>query len=131
MSIARVGIFYLLDGKEIVLDSTPLNRAEDHGSDFLIHARDHQSFWDKEIVCKHTCIRLHSYDYYPRGRVVYRIKDGMFLFYKDKCVGPESVDQISRKLNLPPEMTLTFSDSHYKCNVCNKRYISDAIGLEF
>lgn len=124
-----VGIFYLLPDGTLALDSTPLDQAEDRGGDFLVHSRDHQTFWEQQLIRTHPELCFHSYDYCPRGRIIYRVKEAEFILYKDKCIGPKSAEEILQSLDLPRNKTRILSDPHYKCGRCNRHYVSDAIGL--
>ena len=56
---------------------------------------------------------------YPRGRVVYNIKENKYYVYHDKCikdlsniVGTEDKEKIEIR-----------EDFHYQCHKCNKNYI--------
>ena len=60
-----------------------------------------------------------DFDYFPRGRVVYNIKDDKYYVYNDKCIkdlssiiGEEEKEKIEIR-----------EDFHYQCHKCNKYYM--------
>src|SRR5271157_4150153 len=74
----HVGIFFYADSS-LHIESTPLSQAEQRGEDFLIHAGDHKYYWENTLAPSIPGYRDKSYDFFPRGRVAYSIKDRKFL----------------------------------------------------
>jgi hypothetical protein len=127
---SEVGIFYVVNS-ELFRESTPLSLAEPYGDDFLIYPGGHAQFWE-EVMRLNKALSGASYDYFPRGRVLFNVKQGRYWVYVDQCAlrNPTTVAKILSKFRLPPEKTEVSLDSHYKCHACNPEYVSDAIGLE-
>ncbi len=72
--------------------------------------------WDKYYEIKY----LVDFDYFPRGRVVYRKTDNTFLIYYDKCMEPY-IDFVTEKY-FDKAVQLHY-DEHYQCHLCNKNYV--------
>lgn len=107
----EVGLFFYV-GHEFVFYGTPLADAEKYG-DFLIHNESHLEAWN----------RLHykcDYDYYPRGRVVYRITDDTFIIYYDRCIADEIWEIAEKYRDYKVKFEL---DEHYCCHNCNENYV--------
>jgi hypothetical protein len=92
---AFVGIFWgIPDGQTytLVLDRTPLSEAEPYG-EALTHPRGHYEVWEQwrrlgpaGLARRNlpTAIVWHEYEHFPRGRVVYRIREQHFIVYADR-----------------------------------------------
>ena len=79
----EVGIFWVID--ENILGNSVLSiNAEDYG-DFKIYPLDHYTTWEK-LRQKDSDISLFAYDYFPRGRIAYNIKEDVYIIYIDKCL---------------------------------------------
>jgi len=116
----EVGIFWVFpDSKEPLINSTPISEAENYGGDFLIHKIDHSSYWQ---AIKHIYKSREDYDYYPRGRVVYSIKEDKYYIYADKCINENMISKIISKMHLPFSKYIVKSDIHYQCHTCNSDY---------
>ncbi len=122
-----IGIIYCING-EILIDSTPLNKAE-KTVDFIDHPRSHHEFWEalQEASISEAIIHeltRRDYDYYPRGRVLYSINNDMFIIYLDKCIinRKDLVEEIVKRMNLPEGKYKVMPDFHYQCAICNKDY---------
>ena len=126
----EVGIFFVIKN-ELFIESTPLSLAEPYGDDFLIHPGDHAHFW-KEVIRVKEALSGSPYDYFPRGRVLFNVKEGRYWVYVDKCTLRDSkmVAEIFSRFRLPEEETEVRLDSHYQCHACNPLYVPDAMGLE-
>ncbi|HEY9162856.1 MAG TPA: hypothetical protein VIS94_17400 [Desulfomonilia bacterium] len=124
----KVGIIFSVEG-QVLIDSTSVNEAE-KTSDYIDHPRAHSEFWEAlQEVClsegiRHTITET-DYDYYPRGRVVYSIKDRMFFVYLDRCIidNHELVDEIISRMNLSKKRCRVTTDFHYQCAFCNRNYV--------
>lgn len=87
---------------------------------------NHYSHW-QEIGRQRTDRRLSdAYDYYPRGRIVYREAEGKFILYADRCILSDQtqLDRLIRKFHLSWNMVEFFGDLHYQCHRCNKEFLS-------
>ena len=114
--IQEVGVclFFCMDRK-FKVHTCQFEEAEDSGL-FLNYPHSHLKIWDKEYASKHPGI---DFDYYPRGRVIYRKEDDTYFIYYDKCIG-EGVEAIA-SLYKGKNVVLSL-DEHYKCANCNTEY---------
>lgn len=107
-----VGVFFFVQGN-FTFDGCPLSEAEQQG-DFLIYPKSHFDVWNRYRYLKYLDNRTEvNYDYFPRGRVVYRKSDDTFIIYYDKCVEDE-IHRITRDYsdyNFKME-----PDEHYFCH---------------
>ncbi len=109
----NVGIFFVADG-ELLLHTCPLEYGERYGN-FVNFKDSHMSVWDKSYRQKYKV----DFDYYPRGRIVYRKTDDTFLIYKDKCIG----DLFDKTLIAACKGRCIFEqDEHYSCHKCLEVY---------
>ena len=109
-----VCIFFCINRKFKIHTCQP-DEAEDSGS-FLNYPHSHLKIWDKYYSKQYPKI---DFDYYPRGRVIYRKEDDTYLIYYDKCIG-EGIEAI---VSLYKGKNVVLSlDEHYKCANCNKEY---------
>lgn len=128
-----VGLFFHVDG-ELVILSTPLSEGENDG-DFINDPRGHSDCWEALRTEPENSIvhrnRAQSYDFFPRGRCLYRSKDDRYLLYVDRCIltKPDVIDEIMRLLRLPRERTDVKLDLQYRCAQCNPYYVPDDVGL--
>ncbi|MGA2675038.1 MAG: hypothetical protein ABSE99_17625 [Terracidiphilus sp.] len=112
-----VGIFWLLDGK-LVIDSTPLSKAEPYGS-ALGHPTSHIDHWKRLRRNREVPAEV-EYEEPPRGRVVFDGREQRFYLLGDKCIlsRRDVVGQIMDALHLPPSKTTEGRDEHYRCFKC-------------
>lgn len=116
VSEPQVGIFWLV-GKSLLLDTTPLSRAEKYG-DFKIHSGNHISVWEKFREAKNVPAEM-EYEEAPRGRVTFDVKNHRFRLLADRCIlrRKEIVAKIKTQMHLPKN-TSESTDSHYRCFSC-------------
>lgn len=114
----HVGLFFYVNN-DFIFSGCCLKEAQSYG-DFMIYPESHYDIWDKiKAEDKENRIKGVDYDYYPRGRVVYRKSDDTFIIYYDKCVMKE-LDRLSKEYegyNVKYEL-----DEHYCCHKCNPDY---------
>ena len=109
-----VGLFFFVNGK-FLIHKCSLNKAEEYG-DFIVYPNSHYEIWDKYYFENYGV----DFDYFPRGRVVYRKKDDTYIIYYDNCIG----DKIKRiKEIYSGKNTLLELDEHYQCHMCNEDYV--------
>jgi hypothetical protein len=125
----HVGIFFYAKGS-LYIESTPLSQAEQRGEDFLIHADDHKYYWETTLAPSTSEHRDKSYDFFPRGRVAYSVRDGIFLLHHDICIPQTKIAEVIHIMNLPAALTHIDLDVHYRCASCNGSYVSDSIWEE-
>ena len=113
----EVGIFWVL-GKRILLDTTPLIRAE-AWAEFRTHPRDHITMWG---VYQNAGVVPEEMEYedVPRGRVGYNTKTTEYLLLADRCIlkNKSLVNRIMGKMNLSHKNTKIDSDAHYRWAKC-------------
>jgi hypothetical protein len=89
---SHVGLFFYVED-EIVMLSTPMSEGENDG-DFINDPRGHSDCWEALAVDpKHSAVRKNgdkSYDFFPRGRCLYRAKDDRYMLYVDRCLVKKS-----------------------------------------
>lgn len=89
------------------------DEAEKYG-DFLNYPESHMEVWDKHYYSKYRV----DFDYFPRGRVVYNLKENCYYIYHDKCI--EDLSEILE--DYTNENYKICTDFHYQCRKCNKFY---------
>ena len=116
MSISNTGpaLFFFADG-ELLFHGCSLENAENYG-DFLNYPFSHFEIWEKNYRHKYFV----DFDFYPRGRVVYRKTDDTYLIYYDKCMEPFINAVIAKYTGKKFEIGY---DEHYQCHLCNKDYV--------
>ena len=110
----QVCLFFCIDG-ELAIHACPLAEAEAYGP-FLNYPYSHDKIWRKYYARKYNV----DFDYYPRGRVVYRKTDDTYLIYYDKCMEP-FIGTVTEKY--AGQKILLGYDEHYQCHLCNKDYV--------
>ncbi|MDR0458003.1 MAG: hypothetical protein LBH10_03100 [Burkholderiaceae bacterium] len=122
-----VGIFWGIpsagNGWTLLADAAPLAAAEPYG-DFLDHPRGHYELWEHwkaqgaaaplEISVAQAIAR-HEYEDFPRGRIVFDVKNRRFIVYADRRLQQEgTLAAIARQFGLKPGTFVVRSDSHYR-----------------
>ena len=115
-----VGIFWLL-GKRLILDVSPLSRAEASG-DWLDHSMSHDEFWTAQQRVGAVPLEI-EYLEPPRGRVLFNTKTKRYMLYADRCILKKkfAVKQIIKAMHLPSKQTDVATDGpegHYRCSRC-------------
>lgn len=108
-------LFFCVDG-DLLFHGCSLNDAEPYGI-FLNFPHSHYDVWNNNYENKYGV----EFDYYPRGRVVYRSSDDTYLIYYDKCMKPYIDSVISKYDGNKIEIGY---DEHYQCHMCNKNYVA-------
>lgn len=108
-----VGIFWFVmreSGPELLSCKTPWPEAEDYG-DFKTEATAHYDFWPR---LRKTLKLMGEYEDWPRGRVVYHVRDAVFTAYIDRQLAGNAFRTAIREVfHLPPERTRFAFDAHY------------------
>ena len=107
-------LFFYVNGN-LLFHGCSLEAAEVYGY-FLNYPCSHFEVWDELYYGKYKV----DFDYFPRGRVIYRKTDDTYLIYYDKCmeqfVGLVTAKYADKRLE-------TGYDEHYQCHKCNKGYV--------
>lgn len=109
-----VGLFFVVNGK-LLLHKCDLDLAEAN-KDFANYPKSHMDIWDKFYYSKYK----KDFDYFPRGRIVYRKADCTYIIYKDACIDNE-IDPILT--DLKDKNVIVELDEHYQCYNCNENYV--------
>lgn len=109
-----VGIFFVVNN-QVLLHTCKLAEAEKYG-DFLNYPKSHMEIWDMYYYKKYGV----DFDYYPRGRIIYNLKEEIYYIYYDECLKNDI-----KNLGIIPQNSNVklLKDFHYKCHKCNKNYV--------
>ena len=107
-------LFFVADGK-LLFYTCSVEQGET-GGDFVNYPYSHDAVW----AAKHFAAYQVDYDYYPRGRVVYRKSDDTYLVYHDVCIA-DVAQRISALYR--GKSTCLQLDEHYQCHSCNPHYL--------
>lgn len=108
-----VNLFFVVNNKFLIHECEN-EKAEKYG-DFLNYPLSHMDVWEKYYSSKYRV----DFDYFPRGRVVYNVKEECYYIYHDKCI--KNLDELLEKYKNDNYKICT--DFHYQCKNCNKNYI--------
>ena len=108
-----VGLFFVVNGR-LLLHKCDLKSAEQN-NDFANYPKSHLDVWDKYYFNKYK----KDFDFYPRGRIIYRKADNTFLIYKDSCITNEIKPILD---DLKDKKVIAELDEHYQCYNCNDNY---------
>lgn len=122
---ARVGIFFKI-GDDWLVDSTQVASGEAYG-DAVQHG-GHYEYWESATPGSGTLRRFttHDYDYFPRGRVVFFPRGGVFRVYVDNCLTQSDRDHVLALFGLenrPIEFENNTDGIHYVCSRCSSGYL--------
>lgn len=107
-------LFFCVQGR-VLFHGCTLDEAESYG-DFMNYPYSHDEIWRRSYK------RLFNvdFDYFPRGRVVYRKTDDTYIIYYDSCM-EEYIKKVSDRYE---GNKIAFGyDEHYKCHTCNEEYV--------
>lgn len=108
-----VNVFFYVNGKFLVSECE--NEKSEKYGDFLNYPKSHMEVWEEKYYNKYKV----DFDYFPRGRVVYNLKEKCYYIYHDKCIKDLS-EILERYKN---ENYKILEDFHYQCHKCNKNYV--------
>ncbi|MBQ9915552.1 MAG: hypothetical protein IJO50_05335 [Clostridia bacterium] len=117
MSLQQVcgpALFFWVRGR-LLWHGCTLQEAENYG-DFLNYPQSHDRVWEQHCAKTYRV----DFDYYPRGRVVYRKTDSTFLIYYDKCMEAQLDGILATFRDARYELCY---DEHYRCHRCNEGYV--------
>lgn len=95
----------------VIADAVPLDQGEHYGD--TIGFGGHYDFWLALVPKTPTeqLFKSHTYDYFPRGRVVYFKKSSNFRLYADRCISKTGMANIAAAFKLPAYRLAR--DEHY------------------
>lgn len=112
-----VGIFFYVKGK-VLADLVDIEHSELYG-DFRIGSNSHYNVWHE----KYYKIYKREYDYFPRGRIVYKYKEDEYILYADRCIDETGIKEILKTFDIEGhQVKVDRTDTHYVCKGCNKYY---------
>ena len=107
-------LFFFTNGG-LLFRSCSLEDAEDYGN-FKNYPHSHNYIWQKFYVKQYGV----DFDYFPRGRVIYRKSDDTYLIYYDRCM-ERDIDRVT-DMYKDKKYILSY-DEHYQCHMCNEGYV--------
>ncbi|MDO4552861.1 MAG: hypothetical protein Q4C22_04930, partial [Bacillota bacterium] len=107
-------LFFCVEG-ELLFHGCRLSEGEPYGP-FLNYPHSHLKIWTQNYEGKYGV----DFDYYPRGRVVYRKADDSYLIYYDKCMQAHIEEVALKYAGYKYEIGF---DEHYQCHQCNEYYV--------
>lgn len=110
-----VNLFFKVKDKYLIHECSNLEALK-YG-DFLNYPESHFDIWNKYYYDKY----YKEFDYYPRGRVIYNIKEKIYYIYHDNCIKEDELNEIIDKYKDKDYKVLL--DEHYSCHNCNKDYV--------
>ena len=108
-----VNLFFKVNN-QFLIHKCENEKAEKYG-DFLNYPKSHMEIWEEFYYDKYNV----DFDYYPRGRVIYNIKEDCYYIYHDKCI--TNLSEILKDYKDSKYKICT--DYHYQCYKCNKNYV--------
>jgi len=119
----RIGIFFVVD-KVLISDALPVEQCQRYGDHIQYGA--HYDYWLNLVPTTTTeaAFKSHAYDYYPRGRAVFDVKQNQVKLYVDRCIDQPTLSMIRASLELPNNTCISY-DEHYQCHHCNQMFIDD------
>ena len=112
-----VGLFFVVKSK-LIFENISIHSAEKYG-DFLIYTSSHYDVW----ITKYEKTYHKSYDFYPRGRVVFHQPTSEYVIYADQCISNNMLLSIQTSFGLiDKQFRIDQSDLHYVCHLCSKFY---------
>lgn len=114
----KVGIFFVVN-KKILYEFIDIKNAEVYG-EFKVYNGSHYEVWSE----KYETIYKKSFDYFPRGRVVYNFEIDTYILYADKCINENVLEDIMDSFGLKnKKVRIDKTDMHYVCSKCNKDFL--------
>ena len=107
-----IGSFFVVN-KSILYSAVEKEKAVPCG-DHKINQITHEEIWDEHFQDAF----FFDYDYYPRGRVEYRLIDGCYLVYIDRCLKSRDIVHIIDTFGLMNSLYEVIIDEEYQCYKC-------------
>lgn len=120
MNTSKVGIFFVVKN-EVLFDAVAVQQGE-RCDNFIEHG-GHYDFWDNLTPSNaiEQAFKDQAYDAYPRGRVVYFIREQKFRLYADTCLSSNDLQLVKEIFGL--KNAIRTKDEHYQCASCNPDFM--------
>ena len=116
--IIKTGIFWFVRG-EMFADRYDYNIENHAQKDFIDYPYSHFDMWEK--LSKNRLIGA-DFATYPRGRLLFDVKQGKYLLYLDRCITTEETKRLITFYELEKERYELSRDEHYSCDKCFRKY---------
>jgi hypothetical protein len=115
-----IGLFYVVHGR-LYWKGIPAERAD--GAYFKSYAKTLSKFWDLDLTRRFPQLKEHNFAQFPRGRVVFDVKNDAFSILTDKCVveNPDLIKQIVSEMGLPEDRVTVVVDKECQCEECRQK----------
>ena len=110
----KTGIFWFVRG-EIIADRYDYILEEQKQSAFIDYPYSHFDMWDK--LSKNR-FPYADFATYPRGRLLFDVKNGQYLLYLDRCITDEETRKLIKFYDLEKDRYILSRDEHYSCDKC-------------
>ena len=107
-------LFFYVNGT-FLFHGCSLEEGEAYGN-FINYPYSHFEIWEKNYRSEYDV----DFDYFPRGRIIYRKTDDTYLVYYDKCLD-EVIGSVAERYS-GINIQLNY-DEHYQCYLCNDGYV--------
>lgn len=110
----KTGIFWFVRG-EMIADRYDYILEEQKQSAFIDYPYSHFDMWDK--LSKNR-FPYADFATYPRGRLLFDVKNGQYLLYLDRCITDEETKKLIQFYDLEKDGYILSRDEHYSCDMC-------------
>lgn len=109
------GIFWVVRN-EIIADKH-IYASEEADQDFIDYPFSHFDKWDDLSKDRFPYADFATF---PRGRLLYCVKEKRYYLYLDPCITQEQTDRLLSFFGLKKEQVRIAGDEHYRCDRCLK-----------
>lgn len=117
--IIKTGIFWFVCG-EMIADRYDYDIQDFAQKDFIDYPYSHFDMWDKLSKNRWTYADFATF---PRGRLLYCVKEGRYYLYLDRCITEQQTDLLLSFYNLGKDEVYIARDEHYSCDKCCRKII--------
>ena len=110
----KTGIFWFVRG-EMIADRCDYIFDEQNQSDFIDYPYSHFDMWDK---LSNNQFPYADFATYPRGRLLFDVKNGQYLLYLDRCITDVETKKLIQFYDLEKDGYILSRDEHYSCDMC-------------
>lgn len=118
----KVGIFWCVY-KTIIGEAVQQENGEPYGD--AIQYGGHYEFWKSlvAVTVQERKFKTHSYDYFPRGRMVLFPNRRTVRLYVDRCMDDDTIKAALQFFGSHDYEIEIENDEHYKCAGCNRNFL--------